>query len=323
MKILIIRLSSIGDIVLTTPIIRCLRNQIPNVELHYITKNMFKEIVENNKYIDKVYAFDDDFDAVLQQLKSENYDAIIDLHSNIRSYQIQRYLKVKRVFRYSKQRFKRWLQIQFKLKLLQSHIVDRYFTAVRKLNVINDGNGLDFFIPENEDINISKLPFTHIAGFVVIVVGAKHFTKKIPLAKLEELCRNIKMPIILIGGIEDAYLGTQLSSIDSFKIYNACGKYSITQSASIIKRAKAVITADTGMMHIAASFHKKIFSVWGSTEKSLGFAPYQNSNNTIIIENNQLKCRPCHKHGNASCPKKHFKCMQNLDMQKIVDIINV
>lgn len=187
MKILIIRLSSIGDIVLTTPIIRCLKNQIPNVELHYITKNMFKEIVENNKYIDKVYAFDDDFDAVLQQLKSENYDAIIDLHSNIRSYQIQRYLKVKRVFRYSKQRFKRWLQIQFKLKLLQSHIVDRYFTAVRKLNVINDGNGLDFFIPENEDINISKLPFTHIAGFVVIVVGAKHFTKKNTISKIRRI----------------------------------------------------------------------------------------------------------------------------------------
>ena len=200
-------------------------------------------------------------------------------------------------------------------------MVDRYFTAVKKLNVINDGKGLDYFIPEKDEIPPAKLPFTHIAGYCVIVIGAKHFTKQIPKEKLEELCTKINMPIILIGGQEDAYTGTQLESIDKFKIYNACGNFNINQSASVIKKAKFVITPDTGMMHIAAAFNKRIISIFGSTDKRLGFTPYNNNANSVMIENTQLSCRPCHKHGLDKCPKDHFKCMLDLDMQKVIDVL--
>jgi ADP-heptose:LPS heptosyltransferase len=173
----------------------------------------------------------------------------------------------------------------------------------------------------NEEMTPNKLPFTHIAGFCVLVIGAKHFTKQIPQEKLEELCTKIAMPILLIGGLEDAYLGTQLESIDKFKIYNACGKYTIHQSASVIKRAKFVITPDTGMMHIAAAFNKRIISIFGGTEKRLGFTPYNNNANSVMIENINLSCRPCHKHGLNKCPKSHFKCMLDLDMQKVMDVL--
>lgn len=321
MKILIIRFSSIGDIVLTSPIIRCLKKQIINAEIHYLTKNVYKEIIDNNIYVDKTYSIINNIDEVKQQLKDENYDIVIDLHKNIRSIQISKFLKVKKTYTYNKQSIKRWLLTSLKINLLNNHVVDRYFGAVKKLNVINDGNGLDFFIPEELEIKPSNLPFTHIAGYAVIVVGAKHFTKTIPNNHLKELCMQIKIPIILIGGKDEFEIGRQLAEIDDFKIFNACGKYSITQSASIIKRAKYIITPDTGMMHIASAFQKKIISVWGSTHTALGFAPYQNSNNTVVIENKELKCRPCHKHGSAKCPKKHFKCMNDLDMQKVLGVI--
>lgn len=321
MKILFIRFSSIGDIVLTSPILRCTKKQIADATIHYATKYAYKEIVENNIYVDKVFAIQQHIGEIKQELKNENYDVVIDLHKNIRSYQITQFLKVKKTYRYSKQTFKRWLLITFKINLLNNHIVDRYFDAVKKLNVINDGNGLDFFIPEDKDIKYAHLPFTHLAGYAVIVVGAKHYTKEIPTPKLAELCANIPIPIILIGGENDMAIAHQLTAIDSFKILNACGRYGITASASIIKKAKFVITADTGMMHIAAAFQKKIISIWGSTHQSLGFTPYQNANNTIIIENQELKCRPCHKHGQSKCPKKHFKCMLDLDIQKILQII--
>jgi len=320
MKILIIRFSSIGDIVLTSPVIRCIKNQVANSEVHYLTKNSFKEILTANPYISKIYSIENEVSEVMDLLIKEHYDLIIDLHDNIRSRQVSLALKAK-TYRYNKQRFKRFLLTQFKINLLNNHVVDRYFGAVKKLNVINDGKGLDYFIPEKDEIPPAKLPFTHIAGFCVIVIGAKHFTKQIPKEKLEELCTKITIPIMLIGGLEDAYLGTQLESIDNFKIYNACGKLNINQSASIIKRAKFIITPDTGMMHIAAAFNKRIISVFGSTEKRLGFTPYNNNANSVMIENNNLNCRPCHKHGLDKCPKGHFKCMLDLDMHKVIDVL--
>lgn len=321
MKILIIRFSSIGDIVLTSPVVRCIKNQLANSEVHYLTKKSYAEILKSNPYITKVYAIQNEVSEVADELVKEHYDLIIDLHDNLRSHQVSLMLKSK-THRYNKQRFKRFLLTNFKINLLNNHIVDRYFSAVKKLNIINDAQGLDFFIPEEKDIPIGNLPFTHIAGFIVIVIGAKHYTKTIPKHHLEYLCKEIKVPIILIGGKEDETLGNELSQIDAFKIMNACGRFSITQSASIIKRAKYVITGDTGMMHIATAFQKKIISVWGSTDKKLGFIPYQNTSNTVIIENHELKCRPCNKYGSSSCPKKHFKCMEDLDMQKIVDILS-
>lgn len=320
MKILIIRFSSIGDIVLTSPVIRCIKNQVANCEIHYLTKNTFKEILTANPYLTKIYAIEKEVNEVSDLLVKEHYDLIIDLHDNIRSHQVSTMLKAK-TYRYNKQRFKRFLLTQFKINLLNNHVVDRYFSAVQKLHVINDGKGLDYFIPEQDEIPPAKLPFTHMAGFCVIVIGAKHFTKQIPKDKLEELCTKITIPIMLIGGLDDTYLGTQLESLDNFKIYNACGKFNINQSASIIKKAKYVITGDTGMMHIAAAFNKRIISIFGGTEKRLGFAPYNNNANTVMIENNTISCRPCSKHGLDKCPKSHFKCMKDLDMQKVVDVV--
>ncbi len=321
MKILIIRFSSIGDIVLTSPVIRCLKQQLPDSEIHYLTKTHYSQIIEGNPFVSKIYAIESSVKEVIASLQSEKYDAIIDLHNNIRSRQVTSALKVK-AFRYNKQSFKRFLLTRFKLNLLHNHVVDRYFTAVAPLNVINDGKGLDYFIPEKDEVPVQQLPFTHLAGYCVIVVGAKHFTKQIPMVKLEELCSKIKIPILLLGGPDDVYLGLQLENKDHFKISSACGRYNINQSAAVIRRAKYIITPDTGMMHIAAAFNKRIISIWGGTEKRLGFTPYLVNNSTsVIIENNQLSCRPCHRFGLDKCPKGHFKCMMDLDMQKVVDVL--
>ena len=310
-----------GDVVLTTPLIRCLKNQIPGAELHFITKEEYGPLLSANPYLTKVLLLETEITEAVEQLKKENYDLVIDLHDNFRSRQLRLLLQVK-TMRYKKQRLKRWLLVVFKINWLHNHIVDRYFSAVRKMNIINDGKGLDYFIPEKDEIPIQNLPFTHIAGYCVIVVGARHFTKRIPKEKLEQLCNDIKIPIILIGGLEDAYLGTQLESIDNLKIYNACGNLSMNQSASVIKKAKFIITPDTGMMHIAAALKKRIISVWGGTHKDLGFTPYlPQANNSVIIENHNLKCRPCHKHGRESCPLGHFKCMLGLDMDKVIQIL--
>jgi len=322
-KFLIIRFSSIGDIVLTTPMIRCIKTQF-NCELHFLTKKEFSSILINNPYIDKLFAYDNNLKQLVNQLKAENYDYIIDLHNNIRSHLIKfRLFKPYTCVR--KLNFLKWLIVNFKINLLPKvHIVDRYFDAAKKLNIANDNAGLDYFISKTDEIDIKTLPESHQCQYIAFVIGAKHFTKQIPINLLIEICKQITKPIILLGDKQDEEKGNFIHKEIGQNIYNACGKYSLNQSAFLIKNADKVVTADTGLMHIAAAFNKKTISLWGNTIPAFGMYPYmpKNTSNSVIFENNNLKCRPCSKLGYQQCPKKHFNCMNQLNVIEIINIIN-
>lgn len=318
-KFLIIRFSSIGDIVLTTPVIRCLKQQIPNAEIHFLTKKSFKDIVENNPYIDKIILLQDNWEQMIQELQQENYNYIIDLHHNLRTLRIKRSLKKIKAFSFNKLNIQKWLLTAFKINVLPNiHIVDRNFETVKTFGVINDGKGLDYFIPEKDSIQLKDIPTQHQFGYIGIVIGAALNTKKLPVHKLQQLCSKIEYPIILLGGNEDKENGNLIASIDNVKIYNACGKFNLNESADLVKKAKLIITHDTGLMHIAAAFNKPILSIWGNTVPAFGMTPYY-GNNQITHINYEVKvsCRPCSKIGYNKCPKKHFKCMELQDVEKI------
>ncbi len=331
MKVLIIRFSSIGDIVLTTPVIRCVKKQLENVEVHYLTKNSFSSIVESNPYIDKRIYLKDNLGEVISELQKESYDYVIDLHNNLRSRRICLSLKAKRLT-FNKLNFEKWLMVNFKINLLPDvHIVDRYLKSVVTLGVKGDGEGLDYFIPAKDEVQIKDLPLTHIHGYVGVVIGAKHFTKRLPVYKLVELCVNIQTPIILLGGKEDEATGQEIKNAVGVKVFNACGKYNLNQSASLVKQAKAIVTHDTGLMHIAAAYKKEIYSVWGNTIPQFGMYPYYGDlvkyrdlykRLSHYSEIKNLYCRPCSKIGYAKCPKKHFRCMKEQDMKAIADSIH-
>lgn len=322
MKILIIRLSSIGDIVLTTPIIRCLKQQLKNVEIHYLTKPAFTPILSSNPYITKVHSLKESIIATTKELKQEKFDVIIDLHKNLKSFQIRSNLGV-RGFSFSKLNFKKWMLVNFKInRLPKIHIVDRYFKAVSKLGVANDGKGLDYFIPSTEEVNLLTLPLTHQKNYIAFVIGAAHATKRLPVEKIISICKQIKQPIILLGGKDDANNGEQIRQAVGDLVYNACGKYSLTQSASLVKQSYKVITHDTGLMHIATAFNKDIISVWGNTVPAFGMTPYLKENKKFVtVEVENLSCRPCTKLGFKKCPKGHFKCMNLIDEKEIVNHI--
>lgn len=331
MKVLIIRFSSIGDIVLTTPVIRCIKKQVKDVELHYLTKKSFSTLIENNPYIDKRIYLDENMGEIITQLHRENYNYVIDLHKNIRSRWIGLNLEAERLTFY-KLNFEKWLMVNFKINLLpDKHIVDRYLKSVVTLGVRNDEEGLDYFIPAKDEVRIEDLPLTHIHGYIGVVIGAKHFTKRLPAGKLIELCENIQAPVILLGGKEDEQIAQEIKNTVGVKIFNACGKYNLNQSASIIKQAKAIVTHDTGLMHIAAAFKKEIYSVWGNTIPQFGMYPYYGNlvkyrdlykSLSHYSEIKNLYCRPCSKIGYSQCPKKHFRCMKEQDMKAIANTIH-
>ena len=322
MKILILRFSSIGDIVLTTPVVRCLKTQLPDAEVHYATKKAYHSLVENNPYIDRYFLLENGLNALVTHLLSERYDYIIDLHNNLRTLVIKARLSLNRrgkCYSFDKLNFEKWLFVNLKINRLPNvHIVDRYMKTVEPLGVINDNKGLDYFIPLQDEVTLESLPKTHQNGYVAFAIGGQHGTKKLPIERMVALCQRINQPIMLLGGKEDAETAEKLIQLcsslltphSSLRIYNACGKYNLNQSASLVKQADMVYTHDTGLMHIAAAFKKKIVSIWGNTVPSFGMYPYQT--NFVAWQVNNLPCRPCSKIGYDQCPKGHFKCMNEI-----------
>lgn len=314
MKILIIRFSSIGDIVLTTPVIRCCKQQIKNAEIHFVCKSAFKSTLEHNPYISKLITFDKDINEVIPQLKKENYDVLIDLHNNLRSRRLKLALG-KKSLAFDKLNIKKFLAVALKNKNLlpDVHIVQRYLQTVSSIGVKDDGKGLDYFITEKDSVDLNSINPELKNGYVALVAGGSYFTKKIPVNKLVEICNHLKLPVVLLGGKEDSQVSEEVVTKCKNAI-NLCGKYSLNQSAYVIRHSSFVVSSDTGLMHIASAFGKKIFSLWGNTIPEFGMYPYKPGEGSQILEVKNLKCRPCSKLGYSKCPKGHFKCMNEIDV---------
>jgi ADP-heptose:LPS heptosyltransferase len=319
MKVLIIRFSSIGDIVLTSPVARCLKLQL-NATVHYLTKKSFENIVIHNPFIDKVFLIQKEISEAIEDLKKEQYDLVIDLHKNIRSWQVRRALNVKSVA-FDKLNVEKWLLVQLKInRLPHTHIVERYLATVAPFGVAPDAQGLDYFIPPQDEIDIVKQFGWEKEQYVAFVTGAAHATKRLPETKIIEIGQKmaaLKLPFVLLGGKEEVEKGERIvQAIASPFCRNACGQLNLHQSASVVRQAAVVISHDTGLMHIAAAFGRKIVAIWGNTLPAFGMYPYRTTHTSFEI--NTLRCRPCSKIGFEKCPKGHFRCMNDLDTDKIV-----
>lgn len=318
-KFLILRFSSIGDIVLTTPVIRCLKEQVEGAEVHYATKKQFESVVANNPYIDKLHLLDGDLNKLIKELKNEEFHYIIDLHHNLRTL-IIKFRLPGFAFSFNKINFEKWLMVQFKKnKLPQKHIVDRYLETCSLFDVVNDNKGLNFYIDPQNEIDPGSLPSNIGKKYIALVIGAKHATKQMPDEMLSELCTRLNYPVVLLGGPGDKEKAEAIMKASKNQnVYNASGKYNLQQSASLVKQSQLVISHDTGLMHISAAFQKKIISIWGNTIPEFGMFPFVPEHLNTIFEINNLPCRPCSKIGYQKCPKGHFKCMRDQDLNAIV-----
>lgn len=317
-KILIIRFSSIGDIVLTTPLVRCLKKQLTDAEIHFLTKPQYKNLLANNPYLSKIHLLDKPAFQKAKELSELNFDFVIDLHKNIRSLIFKTILNTV-AYSFDKLNLKKWLLVNFKInELPNTHIVDRYMQTVAPFGVSNDGEGLDYFIPEH--VSVSNLP----EKFIAFAIGGQHHTKKLPNEKIISICKSLDLPVILLGGKEDESNAEMIVQHSSSHVMNMCGKLSLDESAFVIRQATKVITHDTGLMHIAAAFKKEIISIWGNTIPEFGMYPYYGK---CTVPNAQcqvqkLDCRPCTKIGFDKCPKGHFNCMNMQNLEEIVSAVN-
>ncbi len=320
MKVLIVRFSSIGDIVLTTPILRALKEQIPGCEIHYVTREVFKALVQHNPHLTRVHTFHKSINEVLSTLREQQFDWIIDLHNNLRSHLLSLRLGAQ-VTRFKKLNIQKWFLVNFQWNTMPDlHVVDRYFGAVAPLGIVNDQGPVEIFIQEEDSINPKMLFELLPKTYFTIAVGAQFATKRMPEKLLFEIIQRVDKPVILLGGKEDQK--TAQSLVDMLKdqvAINACGEFSILGSASLIQQSAGLLTGDTGLMHIASCFGVPIVSVWGNTVPELGMYPYLPNNKQLysIHQVQNLSCRPCSKIGFQQCPKKHFDCMSQQNPEKI------
>ncbi len=319
-KLLIIRFSSIGDIILTSPIVRCLKKQLPAIEIHYITKTQYLPLLIANPYLKKIHTINNNVSEVIEELKKENFDYIIDLHKNWRSF-IMLFQLRKPFASFSKLNFKKWLLTSFHINIMPDiHIVERYFKSLKKWGIINDNKGLDYFFPENNQIKTISLPDIFQNGFIALVIGSKHYTKQLPLEQTFKFIKKLDLPIVLLGDKDDAEKSHLIVQNFENNVLDFCGKLKLDESVYFLNKAKVVVTHDTGLMHLAAALSKPIISIWGNTVPAFGMYPYMPVNkNFEIIEVLGLKCRPCSRLGYENCPKKHFNCMNQIDIDLLVE----
>ncbi len=320
LKILVVRLSSMGDIIYTTPIVRCLKLQLPGAEIHFLIKPEFKYIYEGNPYLDKLLLLQVRLADTIQQIKAEKYDYLIDLHNNLRTSIIKFKTNIPSST-FKKQPLKKWLYLKWKWNLIpDKHLVERYLETVAFLGVKNDLQPINYYLKQQYFLP-DLLPASHLPKYVAFVIGATHFTKRMPNEKVARICSEINHPIVLLGGKDVVNNGEEIASFTDKKIYNACGKLTLDQSVFILTKAEKVIGFDTGLTHIAEAFDRPIASIWGSTVPNLvGVEPYQVKDAQVVEID--LPCRPCSKFGLEKCPLGHFKCMKDIPNEQLVNFAN-
>lgn len=323
-KVLIVRFSSIGDIVLTTPVIRCVKEQTDH-EVHFLTKRSFAATLKANPYLDRLWTIEKDISEISAELAKEQFSYVIDLHGNLRTRELKVRLSVSalrhlrprpKTYTFPKLNFRKFLLTRFGLNRMPDvHIVDRYMRAAQNLGVFNDGKGLDYFIETTDevDLGLEELPEVYTA----FVIGAAHATKRLTPPQMREFCLLSQQPVVLLGGPAERETGAALAKgLDH--VFNACGRFNLGGSADLVRKATLVVTHDTGLMHVAAAFRKPIISVWGNTVPALGMYPYLPGQEALEVARRRevtgLSCRPCSKIGYQECPRGHFRCIKEHDL---------
>lgn len=324
MKILILRFSAIGDLLLITGLLRMLRLQL-GAELHLLVKKNYAGVLSTNAHLGAIHSWEDaQAKPILAALRQERFDLLLDLQHNLRSYRITWALGLPST-RLNKLNWRKYLFTRFKINILPPalHVFQRYLHTAEHLGIADDGLGLEYPLLPEAQIDSEALWGWASGSYTALAFGAAHATKALPYEKLKELCLVLAPHrLLLVGGKAETALAEKVLSDlgEPEHLRHACGQFSLQESAWALQKAKAVVAVDTGLMHLGAALQKPIYLIWGNTHPSFGMGAYYGSasgQRAEYLEMRELACRPCSKIGHKSCPKKHFLCMLGQDFAPI------
>jgi len=321
-KILIVRFSSIGDIVLTLPVIDALREHFPQAALFYLTKTPFIELIANYPGLEQVIQFEG-LRHTRKQLRKLQPDLIIDLHANLRSHLISLFHSMP-VRRYQKQRWQRQQYVWFKKQPAQPfHTVDNYLNVLRPLGVTASRTRPTLPVTDEAIAFIDQRYASQWKGKPVVglVPGALHSTKQWLPERYRAVAHQLTtegIKVIVIGSYADTPVARQIQGGQP-DIIDTTGQVPLRYLPALLAQCQVVVCNDTGPMHIAVAVGTPVIAIFGSTTPALGFSPL--GEHDIIIETS-LACRPCHLHGRSHCPKAHFNCMKLITSEEVIDHIH-
>lgn len=334
-KILIIRLSSIGDIVLASPLIRAVHKQYPNAIIDFAIKKEFAVLMRHNPNINNLIIVDSSsMKESIESVKNGKYDWIIDIQKASRASQLINGAGAKLVTSYNKQRWNRFFLINFKWNKYKENkpVYQRYFEAVEQYNVKDDGEGTEIFITDIEEKKINSILAENKIDtgkpLITICPGAKFANKTWSKEGFIELAKKLQTEhnanIALLGGPDENALCNEIavktrhgaSPVMPGIVVNLAGQLSLLESAALLKKSQLVIANDSGLMHMAQSQKTPVITIFGPTVKQFGFYPIEKD--STVIETN-LGCRPCTKMGMDKCPKGHHKCMKDISVDMVYE----
>jgi lipopolysaccharide heptosyltransferase II len=331
--ILVVRFSSIGDVLLTTPVLRAIKTRWPGAHLAFLTKERFAAVIEGNPHVDEIVRVSDTADAaemriVARKLLKRPWDLFVDLHGSIRSRLLGRVAKAKYKVRYNNLRLKRTLLIFGRLDLYGSQppsVPERYAACLGKFGVELDNNPCELHLSAKDRAEASRLIDEHWPGpvkYLAVAPGAAWPIKRWPAENFAEAARRISeqkgWKIVLLGGPGDAETCAQMArGLDGVDFLDLSGKLSLRGSAAAVASAEHLLTNDTGLMHVATAMGTPLTAVFGPTVRQLGYFPYRAANAKVVEA--KLWCRPCTHNGRQKCPLGHFKCMHGIGVDGVVE----
>jgi heptosyltransferase-2 len=334
-KILIIRLSSLGDIVLTTPLIKSLKQKFPKSKIFFLTKAQYQDLLKNDPNIFSLIKFDpfkkhrgvSGFLKLVEELKTLDFDLVVDLHVNLRSFLIQHLLKTKIKIKYDKRWLARFLLVHFKfIKVKPIHTVDLYLEGLKKIGVNSSEKDPKIFLDQEGEKFLKDFLIERKIEKDDVVVGihpgARWETKRWDERKFGKVCQILnqkpRAKIILFGDQEDQELIERISSsTEGQKLFKAVN-LPLNKFISLIKGCDCLVTNDSGPMHIASALGVPVVAIFGPTHPQLGFSPIGPEN--IVLTAN-VKCSPCSLHGEKKCHKKSRYCMDQVQPEMVTDAV--
>ncbi len=327
-KILVIRLSSIGDILLATPLLRLLRRRFGNAQIDFIVKKQFADLLRTNPYLSNLLLFDQNNPKELlrlrKQIQQTHYDVILDIHKNFRSLCLSSFVHSK-VIRYQKYYWKRFLLVNhlgnFYSQVIPVH--HRYLQTAAAWDITDDGAGLVLLIDEPQTAAVREKVSTFAAGRILIGMApsATFTNKRWPweyYAEVgEKLQQKLQVGVLLFGDQRDRIITNQIENRLSQAVLNLAGELTLMETAAAMACVQLFISNDTGPMHMATALNIPTVAIFGPTTKELGFFPV--GKYTEVVEHPSLSCRPCTHMGRNHCPKKHFRCMTELLPQQVYE----
>ncbi len=327
-RILMIRLSSLGDIILTTPVLRLLRESWPAARIDFVLKTEFQEVLRAHPCVDRLVLVDtrEPLRHTIRALRETHYDLVLDLHRTWRSVWLYHGSRARQRLAYRKYTLRRALLVHCKWNTLPytASVPERYALPLRRLGVDRPLTQPEIYVDAGSTLAVEQ--YLADAGlhavprcWIAVAPGARWKTKQWPVERFasaaQELAARYDATIVMLGDRDDRAVAQAFRQHVTAPVIDTVGQLPLMQTAALLQQCRLLLCNDSGLMHMATALSVPVVAVFGPTVEAFGFYPFLAAAQVV---SHPLACRPCTTKGANRCPRIHHDCMQRIVPEQVV-----